>query len=153
MLDAKATRYCGSVRAAATLASVGRPSGSDSAPLITKYSGPPRKTSRYSGERDQAEQRASPATGARRSRVRARPAGASEQVRSSPDSARVALAQVWATTCCAASVCACVGNCGSPVTGGSAATSALSAVPASVIASSRTGRALPASQRFWPSSE
>ena len=44
----------------------------------------------------------------------------------------VALAQVWATTCCAASVSACVGNCGSPATVGSTATSALSAVPASV---------------------
>src|SRR3954453_14577678 len=46
-LDANATRYCGSVSAATTLYSVGRPSGADSAPLITKESGPPRKTSRY----------------------------------------------------------------------------------------------------------
>jgi hypothetical protein len=61
-LLANAARYCGSVTAATTLASVGLPAGSDSAPLITKYSGPPRNTSRYA------------AKGATPSRARPRPA-------------------------------------------------------------------------------
>jgi hypothetical protein len=45
-LDQNAARYCGCVTVATRFSSVGCPLGSDSAPLITKYSGPPRKTSR-----------------------------------------------------------------------------------------------------------
>ena len=45
-LDVNATRYCGCVTVATRFSSVGMPDGSDSAPLTTKYSGPPRKSSR-----------------------------------------------------------------------------------------------------------
>src|SRR3954453_1219806 len=103
------------------------------APTITGTVGTTRKIARY------ARKGSSPAHGAIRDRrATAQP---------------TALAQLLDRYVVAFSVCATVGVTAWPLTGGNASYAGLSIVPALTIASARTGRAPPASQRFWPSSE